>query len=137
MSDGAVTGVVEPIYCHIGHRTCEARLRMGLTQARLGELVGLTRTSIVNIELGRQRVMLHTVLVLAAALNVSASDLLGVDNISIREGDKVIDGLRSELTIARDAVAEARAKEKALEKRVAQLERTIRIIRTTASSVGS
>lgn len=132
-----MTGAVEPIYEHIGHRTCEARLRMGLTQSQLGELVGLTRTSIVNIELGRQRVMLHTVLVLAAALSVRASDLLGVENIAIKDGDKVIDELRSELTIAREAIAAAQAKEKALEKRVAHLERTIRFIRTTADAASS
>jgi transcriptional regulator with XRE-family HTH domain len=46
-----------------------------LTQADLADRVALGRTSIVNIERGHQRVHLHTVIALAAALQVPPTEL--------------------------------------------------------------
>jgi DNA-binding XRE family transcriptional regulator len=48
----------------------------GLTQEKLGHLVGLSRTSITNIEKGRQHVALHQVFDLADALKVQPEALL-------------------------------------------------------------
>jgi DNA-binding XRE family transcriptional regulator len=48
----------------------------GLTQEKLGKLVGLSRTSIVNIERGRQHLALHQLFVFAAALKVRPDALL-------------------------------------------------------------
>lgn len=56
--------------------------RTGMTQARLGRTVGLSRTSITNIERGRQHVALHHLFAIADALNVPPAVLLpgqGVD----------------------------------------------------------
>lgn len=47
-----------------------------LTQEKLGRLVGLSRTSITNIEKGRQHVSLHHLFALAEALKVSPEALL-------------------------------------------------------------
>ena len=47
-----------------------------MTQSKLGDLVGLSRTSITNIEKGRQHVALHQVFAIASALRVSPSALL-------------------------------------------------------------
>src|SRR5260370_37293220 len=55
------------LYVAIGGRIRAARERVGLTQEALGELVGLGRTSITNIERGRQRMTVHTLLGLAPA----------------------------------------------------------------------
>ena len=53
----------------------------GLTQAKLGNAVGLSRTSITNIEKGRQHVLLHHLFALARALKVSPHALLpALDN---------------------------------------------------------
>lgn len=49
---------------------------MGFTQQQLADAAGLTRPSIVNIERGRQKVMLHSLYSMAAALRVPVSDLL-------------------------------------------------------------
>ena len=54
------------------HRTRQPEL----TQEKLGDLVGLSRTSITNIEKGRQHVALHQVLALADALKVRPEALL-------------------------------------------------------------
>lgn len=47
-----------------------------MTQEKLGALVGLSRTSITNIEKGRQHVSLHHLFALAKALKVSPEALL-------------------------------------------------------------
>jgi transcriptional regulator with XRE-family HTH domain len=47
-----------------------------LTQEKLGQLVGLSRTSITNIEKGRQHVALHQLLDLADALKVQPEALI-------------------------------------------------------------
>jgi transcriptional regulator with XRE-family HTH domain len=63
-------------YKGIGERVRAKRLRQNVTQEGLAKLVGLTRTSLTNIEKGRQKILLHTFADLAAALQVEPSDLL-------------------------------------------------------------
>lgn len=48
----------------------------GMTQEKLGLLVGLSRTSITNIEKGRQHVLLHQVFAIASALKAPPEALL-------------------------------------------------------------
>ncbi len=59
-----------------GTRTRAARKAAGLTPKELGGLVGLSRSSIANLEAGRQRVPIHIVWNLAAALGVAVADLV-------------------------------------------------------------
>lgn len=66
----------EDLYKAVGQRIRRIREERRLTQAELAELVSLTRTSITNIEQGRQKLLLHTLYDIAAALTVKASDLL-------------------------------------------------------------
>ena len=53
-----------------------ARERLGLTQDSLATQVMLSRTSVTNIEKGRQKVLAHTICRLAGALNVLPAELL-------------------------------------------------------------
>lgn len=53
-----------------------AREKTELTQERLAARVGLSRTSIVNVEAGRQRVPLHQLYRIAGALGMEPADLL-------------------------------------------------------------
>lgn len=53
-----------------------ARIARGLTQSELAGSVGLTRTSVVNIEKGRQKILLHTLRDFASALGSVPGDLL-------------------------------------------------------------
>lgn len=50
--------------------------RDGMTQEKLGHAVGLSRTSITNIERGRQHVSLHQLFALADALKVQVTELM-------------------------------------------------------------
>ena len=47
-----------------------------MTQAELGRQIGLSRTSVTNIEQGRHHVSLETFLRMAAALEVAPENLL-------------------------------------------------------------
>ena len=62
-------------YEAVGRRIRETR-QGKITQDALASLVSLTRTSIVNIEQGRQQIFLHTLVEIARALQVSPATLI-------------------------------------------------------------
>jgi transcriptional regulator with XRE-family HTH domain len=66
---------VEPFYAHVGNYVTRARLDADLTQQALGTLVGLTRTSIANLEAGRQKISAYTLWRIAEALQLSPAAL--------------------------------------------------------------
>lgn len=68
----------QSFYQEVGRRIRDARKRRKppLTQEGLAELVSLTRTSITNVEKGRQKFLLHTLADIAAALQVDPASLL-------------------------------------------------------------
>lgn len=71
-----------------------------MTQEKLGRLVGLSRTSITNIEKGRQHVALHQLLAIADALAVRPEALLppaGQPNQASRLTQKLPPGTDKEI----------------------------------------
>jgi transcriptional regulator with XRE-family HTH domain len=62
----------------IGHRLREFRNRRGLSQAKLGGMVGLTQTLVSDYEIGRLRLNAGLVIRFAKALHVTADELLGL-----------------------------------------------------------
>lgn len=73
MTDGAL----DPLYEAFGRLVQLHRKRTkGMTQEKLGVHVGLSRTSITNIEKGRQHVSLHQLFAIAKALKVAPEVLL-------------------------------------------------------------
>lgn len=64
------------LYIELGANIRAARERAKLDQATLADAVGLVRTSITNIERGRQRPQLHVIYAIADVLKVSISDIL-------------------------------------------------------------
>lgn len=64
------------LYILLGQHIRSARLQRRLTQEELAAQVGLTRTSINNIEHGRQRMQIHMLYALAAALQTHPAALL-------------------------------------------------------------
>jgi transcriptional regulator with XRE-family HTH domain len=63
-------------YERLGAAIRERRIALGLSQAVLGERIGLGRTSITMIELGSQALQVHQLFGIAAALKVSPDALL-------------------------------------------------------------
>jgi transcriptional regulator with XRE-family HTH domain len=63
------------LYRMIGSRIRSLR-RTKYTQEELANLIGVSRTSITNLESGRQRAPVHLILRIAAALGCEVADLL-------------------------------------------------------------
>lgn len=59
----------------VGFNIRRLRLDQEMTQRELSEKVGLTRTSISNIEVGRQRLLVQALGVFADQLGVEVSEL--------------------------------------------------------------
>jgi len=72
------SGTLSPsaVYSNVGARIRDERERRNVSQEMLADRVGLTRTSITNIEKGRQKVLLHTFLEIARVLNLKPTRLL-------------------------------------------------------------
>lgn len=69
---------IEAIYTQLGQRIREAREATGLSQKDLAYLITVERTSITNIESGRQHPPLHVIYDIARALTVPIYSLLPV-----------------------------------------------------------
>lgn len=67
----------------IGNLIRERRELRGLTQAQLGRLSGVPRTTLANIEHGRQAVLVKYVYLFADALGLNPCDLLPVPTASV------------------------------------------------------
>ncbi len=64
------------LYRHIGARLKQRRNELGMNQGQLAEVVGVLRTSITNIEAGRQKVPLHILYKICAVLEIEVRELL-------------------------------------------------------------
>ncbi len=71
---------IEPFYTVLGPKIQKARERKKMTQAQLGRCLTppTTRASIANIENGKQRVLAHTFLQLARAVDIDIKELMPV-----------------------------------------------------------
>jgi transcriptional regulator with XRE-family HTH domain len=65
-------------------RLSREQRRDPLSQEKLGGLVGLSRTSITNIEKGRHHLVVHQLLAFARALNVPPEALLPSTRLTAR-----------------------------------------------------
>lgn len=66
----------DPFYRHIGVTVRAAREELGMTQGELAHLIGLSRTSLTNIELGRQRILVDQLVEIADALHIPVASLI-------------------------------------------------------------
>src|SRR5260370_9706614 len=67
---------MQQLYRLFGARVRAARSRASLTQLDLASRIGLTRTSITNIERGTQHIPLHLLYAISAAVGVEPTELL-------------------------------------------------------------
>jgi transcriptional regulator with XRE-family HTH domain len=66
----------DAFYAEVGRLVREERKAKKLTQDELAEKVHLNRVSITNIESGKQKILLHTLVDIANALEVSPDKFL-------------------------------------------------------------
>ena len=72
----------EPDYVAIGRRVRDARKRLDLTQEALAEKVGLSTPHMSNIENGKTKVSLPSLILIANALQTTVDSLLH-DNLTV------------------------------------------------------
>jgi transcriptional regulator with XRE-family HTH domain len=70
------------LYRLIGSRLRDQRVAQGLSQAQLAEKIGMLRTSITNIEAGRQRVPIHVLYHICEVLSISVYAVLPAEEES-------------------------------------------------------
>ena len=89
------------LYAAFGELVLAHRRRLeGMTQAELGRRIGLSRTSVTNIEQGRHHVSLAQFVLIARALEVSPEALLPPQHRDVRQSgmaDLLPEGLPAEL----------------------------------------
>lgn len=105
---------VEPFYRDLGQRIEHARRKLGLTQEQLGDLVQppLKRVTISNIETGKQRVLVHTLVSVVDALGIELTTLLPARKALPSKSDK---GLQHKLAKELSSADQARAILKTIE----------------------
>lgn len=64
------------LYAETGRRIGKVRKARGMSQEQLAKMIGLSRTSVTNIEKGRQKLPLHTLYEIAATLGMGVEELL-------------------------------------------------------------
>ena len=99
-------------YEEVGRRIRRVRKQRKLTQLGLGELVSLTRTSITNIEKGRQKFLAHTLADIAEVLKVEPASLLPESESETDLDHAVKNRSRTEKEWIKSSVLAAARKEK-------------------------
>lgn len=79
----------DDFYKEFGQTLKQQRERIGLTQGELAAKVQLGRTSVTNIEQGRQHVPLHMLLELAKAVGVDPMVLLPAVRLEVEVSEPV------------------------------------------------
>lgn len=70
----------------LGARIAELRQAQGLTQAQLGDALGISQSTINTYEVGRRRIQVSALPRVAEALGVSVEDLIGAAPKSGKRG---------------------------------------------------
>lgn len=65
-------------YVNMGARIRKARIDHGITQEQLADSLSLNRTSVTNIESGRQKILVHTLIEIADRLEASVGELIPI-----------------------------------------------------------
>ena len=103
--------VQDAIYEELGKRIKAAREKEGINQEVVAQYLDLSRVSISNIEAGKQKIQLHTLLDIVKLLHIDMNDLFAplklllVDNISAAREKRIQDSLTTP-TASGDAIQE-------------------------------
>lgn len=70
----------DQFYIELGERLRAARVALGLTQAEVAEAAGISRTSLTNIECGRQRILVDQLALMCGKLRALPSDMIPAES---------------------------------------------------------
>ena len=97
-------GQIAKLYKAVGDNIRRKRAKK-FSQTELAKLVGVGRTSITNLELGKQRIPIHQLFGIAQALDCSIDEL--VPSVDVIDGDREQD--LSQIAVVGDLTPSARA----------------------------
>jgi transcriptional regulator with XRE-family HTH domain len=86
---------IDDFYVTVGSKVRSMRINVGISQMMLAKRIGFTRSSVANLEAGRQRVALHLFVRIAHALGSDPCQLLPQDR-TVSSSD-VLRGVRKQL----------------------------------------
>lgn len=72
----AANQLVAALYARIGDHLKTAREQRGISQFDLAAAIGVTRSSVANIESGRQRIQVHALIAACQALGCDPADII-------------------------------------------------------------
>ncbi len=81
----------DQLYKTIGENIQRVRSTRNMSQEELAQKVDLVRTSITNIEKGKQKIQIHTLFQIASALGVLVTDLLPAGTAQPPDIDKLLE----------------------------------------------
>ncbi len=90
---------IDPFYRRLGARIRDRRRAKQLTQEAMAAHMGLTRTSIVNIEKGRQHLAVHQLVRLSDLLGCPPGDLIPPSQEDAMLPEKIRDQLSDQTAI--------------------------------------
>lgn len=79
------------LYRQIGERLRRVRGEIGVTQEQLAGAVGVLRTSITNIEAGKQKPPLHLLYKICATLGIEMTSVLPANSDVINTAEELVD----------------------------------------------
>ncbi len=85
-------------YQKLGENLKEARIKSEKSQEALAKSMGLSRVTVVNIEKGRQKVMVHNLVEAANFLNVNIGSLIPNQQDAPKLNDDVITKINKKFT---------------------------------------
>lgn len=88
---------VDRFYAAVGSRVRRARAGRGMSQSVLAKQIGFTRSSVANLEAGRQRVALHLLVQIARALDCEPAALIPEVTAVSTVDDAVLEELTEQL----------------------------------------
>lgn len=81
--------IIDSFYKEIGIRVKELREKVGMKQEVLADSLGLTRASVINIEKGRHKPNLHTIIHISMLLDGTYQDLIPDNMLKKAEPQKL------------------------------------------------
>ena len=90
-------------YYQLGLNILVARKATGISQEMLANKLGVSRTTMVNIEKGRHRTLIHVLVEISEALNVKLESLLP-SRTMVMKGDKVVSATLPKIITDKDKV---------------------------------
>jgi transcriptional regulator with XRE-family HTH domain len=88
---------VDRFYTAVGSRVRRARAGRGMSQSALAKQIGFTRSSVANLEAGRQKIALHLLVQIARALGCEPAALIPEVTVASSVDDAVLEELTEHL----------------------------------------